>query len=174
MTETEQCRSVGPSSPSLGTHTYVKVEVRYLPEETETYETALKAFRRIATAFGIERTLVRGPKVGKDFRGLFLVPSDRVESFGIVLEWTDEFQVHGIDTPSENITSGPPQDYDKIRRAVPELVGLMQSYLDEAPTESDGFLVGLDITNVQAQDLFNDFVLYVNAGVEPETEVKHR
>jgi hypothetical protein len=54
---------------------------------------------------------------------------------------------------------------------VPELVRLMQQYIDEAPEESDQFLEGLDVTRTAAIELFNDFVLYANGGVDPGVKV---
>lgn len=41
------------------------------------------------------------------------------------------------------------------------LAKAFRDYVNEAPRESDDFLVGLDVTGTQAKDLFDDFLVYV-------------
>lgn len=41
-----------------------------------------------------------------------------------------------------------------------DLVKAFQEYIDDSPIESDDFLEGLDITEPDAVDLFNDFIMF--------------
>lgn len=68
--------------------------------------------------------------------------------------------------PNPEVTLSSPQGLDKIRQAPKELATLMQEYVDERDSNE------LGLEDPQVAELFNDFLLFVNGGVNPPVWVK--
>lgn len=80
--------------------------------------------------------------------------------------------------PQPDIAVSYPQGLDKIRQAPKELAILFQEYIDDAPKtnfnpftgnveEEFNFLEGMAMSTASAISLFNDFLLFVNGGIDP-------
>lgn len=64
-----------------------------------------------------------------------------------------------------DIVASYPQGLDKIRQAPKELAELMQEYV------CDRGALELNIHDSKVAELFNDFLLFVNGGIDPPLEV---
>lgn len=64
------------------------------------------------------------------------------------------------------------QRYLGTKSVLTDLGQKMQEYIDDSSVESDDFLTGLDVTQTAAVELFNDFLLFLNDGIDPPGKVK--
>jgi len=103
---------------------------------------------------------------------LYVIQEGKGKDTNLAKEWKRLLNDDPLELENLDVVRSHPQELDKIRQAPKELAELFQEYVDEAPMGANGLLEGLYLKPSEVVELFNDFLLFLNAGLEPPLKVK--